>query len=710
MDKVALLIGVSEYQHSFNPLPGVVKDVEAMQKVLQNPEIGGFEVKTLLNPDLVKMRTAIETLFSGRQRDDLVLLYFSGHGITDERCNLYFAISSTQKKQFQSTGVEASFVHRIMENSRSRRQVVILDCCFSGAFPNKGLLAKDRGFIDLKKELGGEGRAILTSTTAWDYCFAGQEENLSIYTRYLVEGIKTGAADRDEDGWISVDELHQYTKNKVEEAAPAMKPEIIAFKEGYSIKLAKAPVDDPKRQYRQEVGFWVNSGQIPDIGRKALNRLRNSLSLEHQEAEVIESEVLKPFKDHEEKLDEYKEEFVKAIQREYPISDKTRQQLKGFQKILNLTDENIALIENRIIEEWEMKKRPTWKILYLLFGVIIGSFLTVSFFVWYINSHKPPDYLPQQPEVSRKVAADTFGAISNVPEGTFKYSGSGAWTPIHPKLDSEIKKIHNQFHLQFLTSDEQGKLEIGSRESIGMLLDGKLDFALSNLPISDKEKIEAKKNGFTIEQIPVGKNGVAVAVNPKLNISKLTIDELRDIYTGKIRNWKEVGGSDTKINIYTSGGGINSSTDWIKNILKIQNPDNLAELTPTANANEAFNKVAKDPGGISLSSTSLVVPQCSIKSLPLVGNGNKVVPPYQENNIVRPSQCGPGKRNRVNVQAIYSGDYPLTNDLYVLIKRNGQKEEQAGIAYANLLNTKQGQEMIKQLQETGNIDDKMRRQ
>ncbi|MBW4420837.1 MAG: caspase family protein [Myxacorys californica WJT36-NPBG1] len=91
MAKVALLIGVSEYEPGLNPLPAAAKDVEAMRQVLQHPAIGGFDqVTPLQNPDLLTMQNAISTLFDNCQEDDLLLLYFSGHGITDEFGKFYF--------------------------------------------------------------------------------------------------------------------------------------------------------------------------------------------------------------------------------------------------------------------------------------------------------------------------------------------------------------------------------------------------------------------------------------------------------------------------------------------------------------------------------------------------------------------------------------------------------------------------------------------
>ena len=97
------------------------------------------------------------------------------------------------------------------------------------------------------------------------------------------------------------------------------------------------------------------------------------------------------------------------------------------------------------------------------------------------------------------------------------------------------------------------------------------------------------------------------------------------------------------------------------------------------------------------------MPQCGVKTLPIINKG-KTFYPYQQKNFVSPAECRSGKRNRVNIKAIYSGEYPLSVDFYVVVKENGQKEQQAGEAYANLLQTEQGKNMIRQLQETGGFD------
>ncbi|NER28503.1 MAG: hypothetical protein F6J89_12940 [Symploca sp. SIO1C4] len=362
MAKVALLIGVSEYE-SFTPLPGAVKDVEAIKQVLQDPYMGKFEAKdvqTLVNPEPQEMREAIEALFSDRQKEDLVLLYFSGHGIKDDLGKLHFGTRLTRKNPqgelVFSTAVSASFVHEIMDSnrSRSRRKVVILDCCFSGAFA-EGLKVKDDGSLDIKTQLGGEGRAILTSSTSTQYSFEDQKpaENFSIYTRYLVEGIKTGAADEDGNGLIYAGELHDYAKRKVQEVAPGMKPEFFPSKEGTKIILAEAPVSDPKIKYRREVEHCVRCEEITPVDRDILEIHRKRFGLSRDEAAIIEDEVIRPYQEYQKNLQLYKDAFRQAKRSASNLRNSTLDKLRRYHEVLGLKDEDIASIHHTL----SMRKR-----------------------------------------------------------------------------------------------------------------------------------------------------------------------------------------------------------------------------------------------------------------------------------------------------------------------------------------------------------------
>ncbi|NEO33899.1 MAG: hypothetical protein F6K36_26490 [Symploca sp. SIO3C6] len=360
MPKVALLVGVSEYQPGLQALPSAAQDVVAMQQVLEHPEMGGFdEVKILTNPLTKELEIAIYDLFAERHSEDVVLFYFSGHGVKDEHRNLYLTTSETRKNSkgivVTPTAVAANYLQTQMSRSLCQRQVLILDCCYSGAMA-KGLTAKDEGEIDILAELGGKGRAILTSSTSVQSSFQ-QDQGLSIYTQYLVEGIETGAADRDGDGRISADELHQYASGKILEASPAMTPQFYPLEGGYRIYLARAPQDDPKLEYRKAVEEVVSEdredidfieGEIDFVNRCYLDELQTSLGLSSQEAQAIETEVMEPYRLRFQKLQRYQEVFKKAWQKQNSLSDRERRKFRRFQQVLRLRDEDVSAIEVQI--------------------------------------------------------------------------------------------------------------------------------------------------------------------------------------------------------------------------------------------------------------------------------------------------------------------------------------------------------------------------
>jgi formylglycine-generating enzyme required for sulfatase activity len=354
MAKVALLIGVSEYEPGLNPLPAAVKDVEAMRRVLVHPEMGGFaeaDITLLKNPQRQEMEEAIYRLFTNRQKDDLLLFYFSGHGIKDESGRLYLSTRSTRKENgrlFEPSAVAASTLHERINKSKSERQVLILDCCFSGAIA-QGLTVKDDGSVNVQEHLGGKGRAILTASTSTQYSFEQEGSELSVYTRYLVEGIEKGAADQDGDGWISVDELHEYASIKVTEAAPAMTPKFYPVEGGYRIRLAKSPKDDPRVKYRKEVERRINRGIFSIPARRLLNSLRLKLKLDSELAAAIEAEVQQPYLEYQRKLEEYEETLVEAIKAESTLSESTLNDLRDYQQHLGLRDEDVAPIEQRLM-------------------------------------------------------------------------------------------------------------------------------------------------------------------------------------------------------------------------------------------------------------------------------------------------------------------------------------------------------------------------
>lgn len=277
--------------------------------------------------------------------------------------------------------------------------------------------------------------------------------------------------------------------------------------------------------------------------------------------------------------------------------------------------------------------------------------------------------------------------VSSIPTGTFNYGGSTTWAPIRKDVDPVLESICPQFILRY-TQPVVGKP--GSGTGIQMLLDNQLSFSQSSRSVKAEENATAQQKGFSLKEIPVAIDGIAIAVNPTLNIPGLTIAQLKDIYIGKITNWQEVGGPNLPITPYSRTKEAGGTVDFfVENVLeKASFGTNVSYVDTTT---EALRKVALIKSGIYYASAPEVVPQCLIKSLPL-GRNDQFVPPYQEPRVPA-SEC-PGKRNQLNAQALRTGSYPITRNLFVIVKQNGQTDQQAGEAYANWLLTQESQGLI----------------
>lgn len=351
--KVALLIGVSEYGEGLPPLSAAPNDVAALQRVLEHPQMAGFDqVDVLIGPGLVEMQDAILQLFADCARDDLLLLYFSGHGITDDLNRLYLANCQTSKDNFRARAVPASFIQQESINCYTKRQVIILDCCYSGAF-KEGWQAKAAG-VDLRRELGAEGRVVLASSTATQTSFQQDETGLSLYTQYLIEGIETGAADTDRDGKIFVRELHDYAKVKVQAARPTMQPEILLDQQGFDILLSRAPLGDRTLDFRRLVEQAASEGEISSYRRDILRMQQQEWGLTEDAAEAIIHSVLEPFRRRLANLGRFRTALEEEVNKQFPLPVGLETDLRDWQRqVLGLEDVDVAEIWQQLTAEKE---------------------------------------------------------------------------------------------------------------------------------------------------------------------------------------------------------------------------------------------------------------------------------------------------------------------------------------------------------------------
>jgi molecular chaperone DnaJ len=213
-EREALLIAVGDYENPrLKRLRSPVQDAAELAAVLEDPAIGSFTVKSEINKPHYEITQSIERFFQHRSPGDLLLVHLSCHGIKDEDGSLYFATSNTNPDLPASTAISSDFLRIQLQRSRAKSIVLLLDCCYSGCFLT-GMKAGDQT-IDIREELAGHGRAVITATNRTEYAWEGQnlvelEPEPSRFTGVIVNGLRTGDADLDGDGKIAVDELYEY--------------------------------------------------------------------------------------------------------------------------------------------------------------------------------------------------------------------------------------------------------------------------------------------------------------------------------------------------------------------------------------------------------------------------------------------------------------------------------------------------------------------
>jgi formylglycine-generating enzyme required for sulfatase activity len=220
-DRLALIIANSEFDDpKLSRLVAPSHDAESLAEVLRDPAIGGFDVTLLVDEREPVVRRRVARLYHRRKRGDLLLLYYSGHGVRDERSGeLYLATRDTEMDIASATAIGAAFVRGQMDKSNSQRKVVVLDCCHSGAFAKaKAALGSSAGTREAFAG-NGYGRVILTASNAVEYAWEGDKllgkATRSVFTHFLVQGLQTGAADLNGDGQVSLDELYDYVYEQV---------------------------------------------------------------------------------------------------------------------------------------------------------------------------------------------------------------------------------------------------------------------------------------------------------------------------------------------------------------------------------------------------------------------------------------------------------------------------------------------------------------
>jgi len=196
----------------------------------------------------------------------------------------------------------------------------------------------------------------------------------------------------------------------------------------------------------------------------------------------------------------------------------------------------------------------------------------------------------------------------------------------------------------------------GSGTGISALINGTTDICQASRPMSDAEKNNLRERYKTTgEEIPVARDGLSVYVNSANSVKELDMEQLRLIFTGKITSWKEVGGKDAKIIVYSRENSSGTYVFFKEHVLKNADYAQRAQSMPGTAA--VVNAVSKEKNAIGYGGAAYA-------------KGIHVL------NIKKDAQSPGVEPNLAHVQ---DGSYPLSRPLFFYIRNKATGDIKAFI-------------------------------
>ncbi len=196
----------------------------------------------------------------------------------------------------------------------------------------------------------------------------------------------------------------------------------------------------------------------------------------------------------------------------------------------------------------------------------------------------------------------------------------------------------------------------GSGTGIAALINGSTDICEASRPMKDREKEQVKaRQGKEVKEIPVALDGIAIYVHQSSTIQSLTEPQLKAIYTGKITNWKDVGGRDERIVPYSRENNSGTYVFFKEHVL--ENEDFARDIQTLPGTAAVVNAVSKDPASIGYGGIAYAT---GIRAVPV-----------KKDDASAPVAA--------SLQSVQSGLYPLSRSLFFYTIGEPAGEEKAFI-------------------------------
>lgn len=260
-------------------------------------------------------------------------------------------------------------------------------------------------------------------------------------------------------------------------------------------------------------------------------------------------------------------------------------------------------------------------------------------------------------------------ASSQAPTRTIENKGSDTIVNLALAWAEKYQDLHPEVRISVTGG--------GSGTGIASLINGTVDIANASRQIKPEEIKAAEANGTEPVEFVVAQDAIAVIVNPDNPVNQLTLQQISDIYSGKIDNWLEVGGGDhpiVKLSRETNSG---THVYFLEEVLRLGNKDDNTLFSPdtlllpssegiTAEVRDNLNAIGYDGLGY-------VTPEVKVVAVSGVDSQNFILP---------------------SAESVNNGTYPIARDLYMYT--NGQP---AGVVkeYMEWIHTPEAQQIVKEL-------------
>jgi len=256
--------------------------------------------------------------------------------------------------------------------------------------------------------------------------------------------------------------------------------------------------------------------------------------------------------------------------------------------------------------------------------------------------------------------------------------GSDTMVNLSQKWAEEYMKLNPNVSIQVTGG--------GSGTGVAALLNKTTDLANSSRELKSSELEEAKTKGVTPVVYEVALDGIAVIVHSQSKVDNLTLQQVSDIFAGKINNWKELGGADMPITLYGRENSSGTYEFFKEHVLgkdangkQVDYSPSTQVLQGTAALGEA---VARDVKGIGYGGVGYFAERNDIKILHIKKDENSTA-------------ISPAENNKVNYDVIWNGDYSISRYLYCFT--NGEASGKVK-DFMDFITSEAGQNVVKTME------------